>query len=86
MIPMARIFSTDSSSFIKRLLAMPKRGFSVIDEGARGRWWGSGNLKRGGGRLEMFKFSLYLSIPITGALLFEDTISVLLLRVYLSGT
>jgi hypothetical protein len=60
------MFTTGSSVFVKRLLAMPKRGFAVIDEGAQGRWWGSGNLKRGGGRLEMFKFSLYLMIPVTG--------------------
>ena len=31
------------------------------DEGAKGRWWGSGNVLRGGGRLEAFKFCLYCS-------------------------
>ena len=43
----------------------------AYDEGAKGRWWGSGNLKRGGGRLEGFKFSLYLSIPVFASFIYS---------------
>mmetsp|Transcript_19016 Transcript_19016/g.24811 ORF Transcript_19016/g.24811 Transcript_19016/m.24811 type:complete len:175 (+) Transcript_19016:1340-1864(+) len=42
-----------------------------IDEGAQGRWWGSGHLRRGGGRLEATKFCLYLSIPIFASYIYS---------------
>jgi len=48
---------------------MPRRSMAY-DEGAQGRWWGSGNLKRGGGRLELFKFGMYLSIPVFASFMY----------------
>jgi hypothetical protein len=43
----------------------------VYDEGAKGRWWGSYHIKRGGGKLEMMKFAIYLSIPVTASYVYS---------------
>ena len=34
-------------------------------------WWGSGHIKRGGGRLEILKFAIYFFIPILASVVYN---------------